>query len=108
MIVGVPREIKTLESRVAITPEGVAEFVKAGHSVLIESGAGIGSSISDTDYRNAGCEIVTDIDSLWQRSEMIMKVKEPLPEEYSRMRKGQILFTYLHLAASQECTDWLS
>ena len=105
MIVGVPREIKTLESRVALTPEGVAEFVRVGHVVLIESGAGLGSSISDTDYIKAGGEIVANVDEVWNRAEMVMKVKEPLAEEYPRMRKGQILFTYRHLAASKECTD---
>lgn len=107
MIVGVPKEIKTLESRVAITPEGVAEFVKAGHQVIIESGAGAGSSITDEEFRGAGAEIDKSVESVWQRAEMILKVKEPIAAEYVRMRKGQLLFTYLHLAASKECTDAL-
>ena len=107
MIVGIPKEIKTLESRVAITPEGVSEFVRAGHSVLIEKGAGVGSAISDEDYQRAGATIEADVEVLWQRAELVLKVKEPIAAEYHRMRKGQVLFTYLHLAASKECTDAL-
>lgn len=107
MIIGVPKEIKALESRVAITPEGVSEFVRAGHTVLVESGAGVGSSISDDEFRSAGAQIEGDVERLWLSAEMILKVKEPLPEEYRRIGKGQILFTYLHLAASKECTDAL-
>lgn len=105
MLVGVPKEIKTLESRVAITPEGVSEFVRAGHKVLIEQGAGLGSAITDEQYRLAGADITDDVESLWQRAELILKVKEPIAAEYPRMRRGQVLFTYLHLAASKECTD---
>ena len=107
MIVGVPKEIKTLESRVAITPEGVSEFVRAGHSVLIESGAGLGSAITDDAFVAAGASIEKDVEQLWKSAELILKVKEPIAAEYSRMRKGQVLFTYLHLAASKECTDAL-
>jgi len=107
MIIGVPKEIKTLEFRVALTPAGVRELVKNGHQVLIESGAGLGSSISDSQYQSEGAEIVPSANDVWQRAEMVMKVKEPLPSEYPLMREGQILFTYLHLAASKECTDAL-
>ena len=107
MIVGVPKEVKTLEARVALTPAGVRELVKNGHQVLIEKGAGLGSAITDDLYVSEGAEIVPAANSVWNRAEMIMKVKEPLPSEYPLMRKGQILFTYLHLAASKECTDAL-
>ena len=107
MIIGVPKEIKTLEARVALTPAGVRELVKHGHKVLIEQGAGLGSAITDKDYSSQGAVIVSDAKSVWAEAEMIMKVKEPLPAEYALMRKGQILYTYLHLAASKECTDAL-
>ena len=107
MIIGVPKEIKTLEARVAVTPAGVREFVKNGHKVLIEKGAGLGSSITDQDYLAEGAEIAPDAKSVWEKCEMIIKVKEPLPSEYKLMRKDQILYTYLHLAASKECTDAL-
>ena len=107
MIIGVPKEIKTLEARVALTPAGVREFVRNGHKVLIETGAGVGSSIPDSDYLAEGAEIAPDAKSVWVQSEMIIKVKEPLPSEYPLMRKDQILYTYLHLAASKECTDAL-
>ena len=107
MIIGVPKEVKTLEARVALTPAGVRELVKNGHQVLIEKNAGLGSAITDDLYVAEGAEIAPDANSVWNRAEMIMKVKEPLPSEYPLMRKGQILFTYLHLAASKECTDAL-
>ena len=107
MIIGVPKEIKTLEARVAVTPAGVREFVKNGHKFLIEKGAGLGSSITDQDYLAEGAEIAPDAKSVWEKCEMIIKVKEPLPSEYKLMRKDQILYTYLHLAASKECTDAL-
>jgi alanine dehydrogenase len=107
MIVGVPKEIKVLEARVALTPAGVRELVKSGHQVLVERGAGLGSAIPDYAYQSEGAEIVVSAAEVWQRAEMIMKVKEPLPSEYSLMRAGQILFTYLHLAASRDCTDAL-
>ena len=107
MLVGVPKEIKVHESRVALTPEGVAEFVRAGHSVLIEKGAGLGSSLTDADYIAAGATIEENVEKIWVSSEMILKVKEPIDVEYSRLRKDQILFTYLHLAASKACTDAL-
>ena len=107
MLVGVPKEIKVHESRVALTTEGVAEFIRAGHSVVIEKGAGLGSAITDADFVAAGAAIEEDVLKIWASAEMILKVKEPIEVEYSRLRKGQILFTYLHLAASKPCTDAL-
>ena len=107
MLVGVPKEIKVHESRVALTPEGAAELVRAGHRVVIEKGAGLGSALPDADYIAAGATIEEDVLKIWESSEMILKVKEPIEVEYSRLRKDQILFTYLHLAASKECTDAL-
>ena len=107
MLIGVPKEIKNHEYRVAITPSGVVDFVKNGHQVIIENNAGLGSAITNEEYVNAGAEIVSSSDEVWNRAEMILKVKEPIASEYSKMRKGQILFTYLHLAASKECTDAL-
>ena len=107
MIVGVPKEIKVHESRVAITPEGVSEFVVAGHTVIIEDGAGLGSSLTNEDFIAAGAKIVADADSVWSTAELVLKVKEPIAVEYPKMRRGQTLFTYLHLAASLPCTDAL-
>ena len=107
MLVGVPREIKNHEYRVAITPAGVKEFINHGHKVIVETGAGNGSAISDDAYKAAGAEIVTTAADVWARAEMILKVKEPIAQEYPLMRQGQVLFTYLHLAASKECTDAL-
>ena len=107
MIVGVPKEIKVHESRVALTPEGAAELVRAGHKVVIEKGAGVGSALTDADYIAAGAVIEEDVEKIWASAEMILKVKEPIQIEYSRLRKDQILFTYLHLAASKACTDAL-
>jgi alanine dehydrogenase len=107
MLVGVPKEIKVHESRVALTPEGAAELVRAGHSVVIEKGAGLGSALTDADYIAAGASIEEDVEKIWATSEMILKVKEPIEVEYPRLRKNQILFTYLHLAASKACTDAL-
>jgi alanine dehydrogenase len=104
MKVGIPREIKNHEYRVAITPAGVQEFIRAGHSVVIERGAGLGSSITDEEYLAAGAKILDTADDVWAEAEMIMKVKEPIEPEYTRMRSGQLLFTYLHLAASMPCT----
>ena len=105
--VGVPREVKNHEYRVAITPAGTHELVRHGHEVYIETGAGLGSSITDDDYRAAGAQILPNADEVWGIADMVLKVKEPVPEEYHRMRRGQVLFTYLHLAASKECTDAL-
>src|SRR5499425_3218863 len=107
MKVGVPREVKNHEYRVAITPAGVHELVKNGHEVLIEQDAGTGSSIPDRDFVAAGAKILPTADDVWGEGEMILKVKEPVAEEYHRMRSGQVLFTYLHLAASRECTEAL-
>ena len=100
MIVGCVTEIKTEEYRVGLTPESVAAFVGRGHHVLIQRGAGEGSSYFDDDYLEAGAEIVMGADEVWQRADMIVKVKEPLDPEFDRMRDGQIVFTYLHLAAA--------
>ena len=107
MNIGVPKEIKNNEFRVAITPIGVREFTNRGHRVIIESGAGVGSAITDSDYQAVGAEIVASADEVWKRGELVLKVKEPIAAEYSKMRSGQTLFTYLHLAASRECTDAL-
>jgi len=107
MLVGVPREIKNHEYRVAITPAGVHELTRRGHDVFIEKNAGLGSSITDDDYVAAGAKILDSADDVWETAELVLKVKEPIAEEYGRMRRGQTLFTYLHLAASRECTDAL-
>ena len=107
MRVGVPKEIKNHEYRVAITPAGVHELVTHGHDVLVEAGAGVGSSIDDTEFLAAGAKIVEHADDLWADSEMVLKVKEPIEEEYHRLREDLVLFTYLHLAASRSCTNAL-
>ncbi|MBG6066367.1 MULTISPECIES: alanine dehydrogenase [Micromonospora] len=107
MKVGIPREVKNHEYRVAITPAGVNEFTRSGHQVFVESGAGVGSSITDEEFAAAGATILATADEVWETAELVLKVKEPIAEEYHRMREGQVLFTYLHLAASKECTDAL-
>ncbi|MGC4792142.1 alanine dehydrogenase [Micromonospora sp. DT178] len=107
MKVGIPREVKNHEYRVAITPAGVNEFVRGGHQVFVESGAGVGSSIGDDEFAAAGAKILATADEVWETAELVLKVKEPIAEEYHRMREGQVLFTYLHLAASKACTDAL-
>jgi alanine dehydrogenase len=107
MKIGVPKELKNHEYRVAITPAGVHELVRAGHEVVIERDAGAGSAIPDGDFAGAGAEILPSAEAVWAASDLILKVKEPVAEEYQRMRKGQTLFTYLHLAASRPCTDAL-
>jgi alanine dehydrogenase len=107
MKVGVPREVKNHEYRVAITPAGVHELVRSGHEVVIEARAGAGSAIPDEDFTSAGAKILPSADDVWQTAELILKVKEPVAEEYDRMRPDQVLFTYLHLAASRPCTDAL-
>ena len=104
MRVGVPTEIKADENRVAITPAGVAAFRAHGHEVHVQAGAGAGSHIADSSYRQAGAVICTSADEVWERGELILKVKEPLTDEHDRMREGQVLFTYLHLAASESLT----
>ncbi len=101
MIIGVPSEIKTKEFRVGMTPAGAATLTGRGHTVLIQKSAGIGSGLTDESYIAAGAEIVEDADDVWSRAEMIVKVKEPIAPEFPRMREGQLLFTYLHLAAAQ-------
>jgi len=105
--VGVPREVKDHEDRVAITPAGVHELARAGHEVFVERGAGTGSALPDEEYSRAGAALLDSADEVWAEGELVLKVKEPVPSEYHRMRAGQILFTYLHLAASRECTDAL-
>ncbi|TQN43144.1 alanine dehydrogenase [Blastococcus colisei] len=107
MRVGVPREVKNREYRVALTPAGVTELVRGGHRVLVEQGAGEGSSIPDADFVAAGAEIRATADDVWADADLLLKVKEPVAEEYGRLRADQTLFTYLHLAASRECTDAL-
>lgn len=105
--VGIPREVKNNEFRVAITPAGVHELVRHGHQVLVERHAGEGSSIPDAEYVAAGAQILPTADEVWAAADLLLKVKEPVAEEYHRLRKGQTLFTYLHLAASRACTDAL-
>jgi alanine dehydrogenase len=105
--IGVPREIKNHEYRVAITPAGVHELTRRGHEVFVERGAGTGSAIPDDDFAAAGAKILEGPDAVWAEGELVLKVKEPVAPEYHRMREGQVLFTYLHLAASRECTDAL-
>jgi alanine dehydrogenase len=107
MKVGVPSEIKNHEYRVAVTPAGVHELTRAGHEVFIQKGAGDGSSLDDEAYIKAGAAIVPDADEVWGVADMVLKVKEPIAEEYGRMRPGLVLFTYLHLAADQACTQAL-
>ncbi|SMO86755.1 alanine dehydrogenase [Gracilimonas mengyeensis] len=104
MIIGIPKEIKTHENRVAIQPGGVVQLTRNGHDVFIQKSAGVGSGFSDKDYEQAGATILDDVEDLWQRAEMIMKVKEPIAEEYPRMREGQIIFTYFHFAADEALT----
>jgi len=105
MKVGIPRELKNHEYRVAITPAGVNELVRNGHEVVIENDAGVGSSIPNSDFIAAGAQILPTAEDVWGTGELILKVKEPIAEEYGRMRAGQTLFTYLHLAADKNCTD---
>ncbi|MEV6795832.1 alanine dehydrogenase [Streptomyces sp. NPDC051320] len=107
MKVGIPREVKNNEFRVAITPSGVHELVRHGHQVVIEQNAGVGSAIPDEEYVAAGARILPTADEVWATADLLLKVKEPIAEEYHRLRKDQTLFTYLHLAASRECTDAL-
>src|ERR1022692_3808900 len=107
MKVGVPKEVKNHEDRVAITPPGVHELVRGGHQVYIQQDAGTGSSIPDADFVTAGAQILPAADDVWQAGDLILKVKEPVADEYHRLRKNQVLFTYLHLAASRECTNAL-
>ncbi len=107
MRVGVPKEVKNHEYRVAMTPAGVHELVVHGHEVFVEEGAGLGSSIPDDQYVQAGATMLGSADEVWETGDMILKVKEPVKEEYPRMREGQLLFTYLHLAADRPLTEEL-
>jgi alanine dehydrogenase len=102
MIIGVPTEVKTREYRIGMIPAGVRQLVANGHKVLVQANAGVGSGLPDEEFVKAGAEIVATADEVWRRADMIFKVKEPLPEEYPRMREGQIVYTYLHLAAAPE------
>lgn len=107
MRIGVPTEVKQQEARVAVTAAGVHELVGAGHEVVVQAGAGAGSSITDDQYRAAGATVLPSADEVWSAAELVVKVKEPVEEEYGRLRRDQLLFTYLHLAASVPCTDAL-
>jgi alanine dehydrogenase len=103
MRIGVPKEVKTNENRVALIPAGAEALAANGHTVFVESTAGEGSGFTDDDYRAAGAEVL-DVDDVWARAEMIMKVKEPIPSEYGRIRDGQLVFTYFHFAADETLT----
>src|SRR4051812_25538813 len=104
MLIGVPKEIKTNENRIALVPAGAEALTAAGHTVVIEKGAGLGSGFPDEAYTAVGAEILGTADEVWQRAEMIMKVKEPIAVEYPRMRRGQVIYTYFHFAPSGELT----
>jgi alanine dehydrogenase len=106
--VGIPKELKDNEFRVAATPEGVRELTRAGHRVVVEASAGVGSAIDDDQYVAAGAEILPDADAVFAAAELIVKVKEPQPQEYERFRPGHVLFTYLHLAADERLTRFLA
>jgi alanine dehydrogenase len=106
--VAIPREVKNNEFRVAITPSGVHELSRHGHDVFVEHDAGVGSSITDDDFVAAGAKILPDADATWAEGELVLKVKEPIEPEYHRMREGQVLFTYLHLAADRSLTEELA
>jgi alanine dehydrogenase len=107
MRIGVPTETMDSEHRVALTPAGARELALAGHEVLVESGAGAGSALTDDDYRSAGATVVADADTAWGDAELVLKVKEPIPDEYGYLRDDLVLFTYLHLAADRKLTDAL-
>jgi len=106
-VVGVPKEIKDMEGRVSMQPDGVVELVHHGHEVLVQAGAGEGSGFSDQEYEEAGARLVEGPEEVFEAANLIVKVKEPVPEEYDRFREGQQLFTYLHLAADKELTEFL-
>jgi alanine dehydrogenase len=107
MRIGIPAEVKNHEYRVAITPAGVRELVLNGHEIFVQAGAGTGSSITDAEYQAAGAQVLRTADDVWGTGDLILKVKEPIAEEYGRMRDGQVLFTYLHLAADKRLTEEL-
>src|SRR5919109_4705983 len=106
-VVGVPREIKDQEGRVSMQPDGVVELVHHGHEVVVESGAGLGAGFADEEYEKAEARVVGSAEEVFEAAELIVKVKEPIPEEYDRFREGQELFTYLHLAADKDLTEFL-
>jgi alanine dehydrogenase len=106
-IIGIPKEIKDQERRISMQPDGVVELVHHGHEVVVESGAGLGSGFADEEYSEAGARIADGPDEVFASSDLIVKVKEPIPEEYDRFREGQELFTYLHLAADKDLTEFL-
>lgn len=108
MIIGVPKEIKTHENRVSIQPGGALQLKRNGHEVLIEKGAGVGSGFTDEMYIERGATIIDDVEKVWAKADMIMKVKEPIKVEYPRMREGQIIFTYFHFAADRALTEAVS
>ena len=105
MIIGVPKEIKNNENRVALTPAGALELTKRGHKVFVQKSAGVSSGFKDKEYTNAGAEILASIEEVYDVAEMIMKVKEPIEQEYSLVKKDQLLFTYFHFASHQPLTD---
>src|SRR5437867_9746557 len=107
MIISVPKEIKEQEFRVALPPSAAYQLIKRGHRVLVERNAGMGAGFPDTDYEAAGATVVKDHTAVFEEGELVVKVKEPQPAEIERLRRGQILFTYLHLAASRPLTDGL-
>src|SRR5689334_1504076 len=107
MIIGVPKEIKQQEFRVALLPSAAYQLLKRGHQVLVERGAGAGAGYSDSDYEKAGATLVSDHAATFEQAELVVKVKEPQPSEYPLLHPGQMLFTYLHLAASRELTEAL-
>ena len=107
MIIGIPKEIKAQESRVSLTPAGVDGFKRAGHTIYIETGAGIGAGFTDEEYKELGAEVLGSAEEVWKKSDMVLKVKEPLKEEYKYFREDLILFTYLHLAHEIELTKAL-
>src|ERR1700750_295044 len=104
MKIGVPKEIKTNENRIALVPAGAEALIGAGHSVLVETGAGLGSGFPDSDYTSVGAKIAADAATVWKDSDMIMKVKEPIEKEWPHMRNGQLIFTYFHFAADEKLT----
>jgi alanine dehydrogenase len=105
MILGVPKEIKPDEYRVALLPVGAEEFTARGHQVLVQAGAGLGSGLADHEYLQSGAELVAEAEEIYERADMIIKVKEPLPTEWPLMRPGQVVFTYFHFAADRQCTE---
>jgi len=104
MLIGVPKEIKTNENRIALVPAGAEAFVTAGHTVVIEQGGGLGSGFPDEAYTAVGAKILPTAEEVWKQAEMIMKVKEPIAREWPRMRRGQVIYTYFHFAAAEELT----